>query len=203
MPSSTGKTSRRRLTTRQKNADQVISRRSIRALLRRDGRRDEITQAGFNLLTLIGSETMKQLVMSGKTEMSHTLGARGVNTTINAQVMKHAANCLGIPGAITEEASTILNSKAYNSRAMRRSATKRLVSNHGGKKRCRSDVAPFLYCIAMVVIDEIVSQVQQIRGGKNVRIKNEHIYSVINSDDNKLLSAPHLKEMVGAGMSFV
>ena len=152
-------------------------------------------------MTLIGSETMKQLVMSGKTEMSHTLGARGVNTTINAQVMKHAANCLGIPGAITEEASTILNSKAYNSRAMRRSATKRLVSNHGGKKRCRSDVAPFSVVLQWWSSMRLCHR-RRLEGGKREDQERTHLLCT-NSDDNKLLSAPHLKEMVGAGMSFV
>lgn len=181
----------------------VVSRRAIRALLRRDGRKDEITQKGFNLLSRIGLETMRRLVMSAKQEMVHSLGTQGMNVTINNGIISHAANCIKIPGSITDEAVKILISKNYNPRAMRRSATKRLVANHGGKKRSRSDVPPFLYCIAMVVIDEIVSQIQEKRGSKNIRIKNEHIYSVIKDDKSNLLGAPHLKDMIGHGMSFV
>ena len=96
-----------------------------------------------------------------------------------------------------------LNNNAYNTRAMRRSATKRLVANHGGKKRSRSDVPTFLYCISMVILDEIISQIQASRNGRNVRIKNEHIYKVIKEDKSNLLGMPHLKQMVGNGMSFV
>ena len=189
--------------TRKVDADRVISRRSIRGLLRRDGRKDEITTSGFNLLTKIGTDIMKKMVMCGKSELAHSLGARGANVTVNTNAMKHAANCLNIPGDITREAMSNLKTKAYNSRAMRRSATKRLVQNHGGRKRSRSDVPPFLYCVAMVIIDEIISQIQTSKNGKNVRIKNEHIYRVIKEDSSKILSIPHLRDMVGHGMSFI
>lgn len=141
--------------------------------------------------------------MSAKQEMVHSLGTQGANVTINNAIISHAANCIKIPGSITDEAVKILTSKSYNPRAMRRSATKRLVSSHGGKKRSRSDVPPYLYCISMVLIDEIVSQIQQARGKKNIRIKNEHIYRVIKEDKSNLLGAPHLKDMVGQGMSYV
>ena len=182
--------------TRKVDNDRVISRRSIKALLRRDGRKDEITTSGFNLLTKVGTDTIKG-------ELAHTLGARGANVTVNTNAMRHAANCMNIPGAITGEAMNNLNNNAYNTRAMRRSATKRLVANHGGKKRSRSDVPTFLYCISMVILDEIISQIQASRNGRNVRIKNEHIYKVIKEDKSNLLGMPHLKQMVGNGMSFV
>lgn len=189
--------------TRKVDSDRVISRRSIKALLRRDGRKDEITTAGFNLLTKVGTDTMKKLIMTAKTELAHTLGARGANVTVNTNAMKHAANCMNIPGAIVSEAISNLNNKAFSTRAMRRSATKRLVANHGGKKRSRSDVPTFLYCIAMVVLDEVISQIQASRNGRNVRIKNEHIYKVIKEDKSNLLGMPHLARMIGDGMSFV
>ena len=191
------------MSARKKNADRVISRRSVRGLLRRDGRKDEITQAGFNLLAKIGNQTMQKLVMAAKNELVHTLGPRGAKTTVTTKAMCHAANCVKIPGSITQEAINALRNKSYDTRAMRRSAAKRIVQNHGGKKRTRSEVAPFMYCVVMVIIDEIISQIQEKRVGKNIRIKNEHIYSVIKHDKSKLLTSPHLKEMVGAGMSFV
>ena len=55
----------------------------------------------------------------------------------------------------------------------------------------------------MVVLDEVISQIQASRNGRNVRIKNEHIYRVIKEDKSSLLGMPHLARMIGDGMSFV
>lgn len=184
---------------KNKKTTKLIPRSGIRKLLHRDGRRDEITASAFHLLSTLGTDIVCRLINTGKQQMMHTLGDKGLKVTINKEAMAHAANCLNITGDVTEEAMSSMLSMSFDKKSFRRSATKRLVQRHGGKKRTRADVPSFLFCIAMIIVDEIVSQIQQNKGNRNVRIKNEHVFNAIKSDSKVL--AP-LKSFIGQGMSF-
>ena len=190
-----------RATPSKGRKERLIGRRSLRTLLRRDGRRDEITAGAFDLLSTVGTQLIKKIINMCKQEMMHTLGAKGGNVTITTGTIAHAANCLKINGDVTDEAFSVLTSVNYDTKAFRRSATRRLVQQHGGKKRARSNVPAFLYCITMIIMDELVTQIQQSKGEKNIRIKNEHIFQAIHSASSNLL-AP-MKTVVGNGLSFV
>ena len=183
-----------------KNANKkLVGRRCIKGILKRNPEKKlTITQMAFNTLCTMGDAMMNQIVRAAKEELASSIGSNH-RVSLSRNHLIAGANRLGVASEIVEDSLSRAKDKVYDPVSMKRTALKRILAFSGGKSRVRSDAIPFIWCINLCLLEQIVDNIS-VDAKDPMRIKQAPIYQAVKTDSDNCLSC--LREFIGEGVSF-